>query len=77
MLEGASGILLFTGAGISTATLGVYPAASIPLMAAGRGAPYVIVNRGETEQDAHTGVTLRLEGSVDKLFAPACRAVCA
>ena len=44
-------------------TLGVYPAASIPLMAAERGAPYVIVNRGETDQDAHPGVTLRLEGS--------------
>ena len=57
-------------------TLGVYPAASIPLMAAERGAPYVIVNRGETEQDAHPGVTLRLEGSVDELFAPACLAAC-
>ena len=57
-------------------TLDVYPTASIPLMAAERGAPYVIVNRGETEQDAHPGVTLRLEGSVDELFAPACCAAC-
>ena len=57
-------------------TLEVYPAASIPLMAAERGAPYVIVNRGETGHDAHPGVTLRLEGSVDELFAPACRAAC-
>ncbi len=57
-------------------TLGVYPAASLPLMAAERGVPYVIVNRGATEHDCHPGVTLRLDGSVDGLFAPACRAVC-
>ena len=57
-------------------TLGVYPAASLPLLAAGRGVPYVIVNRGETEHDRHDSVTLRLEGSVDELFAPACLAAC-
>ena len=53
-------------------TLGVYPAASLPLMAAGRGVPYVIVNRGETEHDGRSEVTLRLEGDVDELFAAAC-----
>src|SRR5262245_48761113 len=40
-------------------TLSVYPAASIPLAAADRGVPYVIVNRGETDHDARA--TLRLE----------------
>jgi NAD-dependent deacetylase len=58
-------------------TLGVYPAASLPLMAAERGVPYVIINRGETEHDGRSGVTLRLEGDVDELFAPACLAACA
>ena len=57
-------------------TLGVYPAASLPLTAAERGVPYVIVNRGETEHDHHGGVTLRLEGGVDEIFAPACREAC-
>ena len=32
-------------------TLSVYPAASFPLLAAQRGAPYVIINRGAIEQD--------------------------
>ena len=58
-------------------TLGVYPAASLPLMAAERGVPYVIINRGDTEHDGRSGVTLRLEGDVDELFPPACLAVTA
>lgn len=58
-------------------TLGVYPAASLPLMAAERGVPYVIVNRGETEHDGRSSVTLHLEGGVDDLFAPACLAATA
>jgi NAD-dependent deacetylase len=41
-------------------TLSVYPAASIPLLAAERGIPYIIVNRGQTEHDHHPSVTLRL-----------------
>lgn len=45
-------------------SLGVYPAASFPLMAAQRGIPYVIVNRGPTEHDSLREVTLRLEGDV-------------
>ena len=32
-------------------TLSVYPAASFPLLAARRGIPYVIINRGATEHD--------------------------
>jgi len=45
-------------------TLSVYPAASIPLMAAARGTPYIIVNRGATDHDGHPSVTLRLEGDL-------------
>jgi len=52
-------------------TLSVYPAASIPLMAAERGTPYVIVNRGATEHDDHTSVTLRLDGDVTVIVPPA------
>src|SRR5437016_5894270 len=43
-------------------TLSVYPAADIPLIAARRGAPYVVINRGPTEHDDLPEVTLRLEG---------------
>ncbi|MEY2491518.1 MAG: NAD-dependent deacetylase [Verrucomicrobiota bacterium] len=49
-------------------TLSVYPAASFPLMAAQRGAPYVIVNRGATDHDNERCVALRLEGEVDEIF---------
>ena len=49
-------------------TLSVYPAADIPLIAARRGAPYVIINRGPTEQDSLNEVTLRLEGDVSQIF---------
>ena len=52
-------------------TLSVYPAASFPLAAAERGAPYVVINRGETDHDRHASVTLRLEGDVVQLFPPA------
>jgi NAD-dependent deacetylase len=52
-------------------TLSVHPAASIPLTAANRGVPYVIVNQGETDQDGHEGVSLRLEGDVADLFPAA------
>ncbi len=55
-------------------TLSVYPAASFPLAAADRGAPYVIINRGVTDHDRHPSVTLRLEGDVVELFPPAVRA---
>ena len=52
-------------------TLSVYPAASIPLLAAERGTPYIIVNRGATEHDDHPSVTLRLEGDVTAIVPPA------
>ena len=52
-------------------TLSVYPAANIPLMAARRGAPYVIINRGPTEHDDLRELTLRLEGNVSEIFPPA------
>jgi len=52
-------------------TLSVHPAASIPLLAAERGIPYVIVNRGPTDHDGRACVTLRLEGDVTAIFPPA------
>jgi NAD-dependent deacetylase len=51
-------------------TLSVYPAANIPLIAAGRGTPYAILNRGPTDQDGLPEVTLRLEGDVGMIFPP-------
>lgn len=55
-------------------TLSVYPAASIPLVAAERGTPYIIVNRGATDHDDHPCVTLRLEGDVTMIVPPAVEA---
>lgn len=52
-------------------TLSVYPAASIPLVAARRGAPYIIINRGATEHDRYLEVTLRIEGDVVAIFPAA------
>ena len=52
-------------------TLSVYPAAEIPLIAARRGVPYVVVNRGVTEHDGLAEVTLRLEGNVEEIFPAA------
>ncbi|MCA9669411.1 MAG: Sir2 family NAD-dependent protein deacetylase [Myxococcales bacterium] len=54
-------------------SLSVTPAANIPLMAAQRGAPYAIVNRGETEHDPLSVVTVRLDGDVGELFVAAVR----
>ncbi len=54
-------------------TLAVYPAASVPLAAAERGIPYVIVNRGETAHDDHPAVTLRLDGDVTEIVPDAVR----
>jgi NAD-dependent protein deacetylase/lipoamidase len=58
-------------------TLSVYPAASIPLLAAERGTPYIIVNRGASEHDQHPSVTLRLEGDVTAIVPPAVEAALA
>jgi len=55
-------------------TLSVYPAASFPLLAAQRGIPYVIVNRGATEHDGEACVSLRLEGEVSAIFPTAVAA---
>ena len=52
-------------------TLSVYPAASFPLMAARRGAPYVIINRGPTDHDNDSSVSLRLDGDLAEIFPPA------
>ena len=49
-------------------TLSVYPAASFPLLAAQRGIPYVIINRGATEHDDEPAVSLRIEGDVGEIF---------
>jgi NAD-dependent deacetylase len=58
-------------------TLSVHPAASFPLVAASRGAPYVIINRGVTDHDTHRCVSLRLEGEVTELFPAAVEAALA
>ena len=55
-------------------TLSVYPAASFPLLAAQRGVPYVIINRGATDHDQESCVSLRLEGDVAEIFPPAVKA---
>ena len=52
-------------------TLSVYPAAGFPLMAARRGVPYAIINRGPTEHDGLPGVTVRHEGDVGVIFPKA------
>jgi NAD-dependent deacetylase len=52
-------------------TLSVYPAATIPLVAAQRGIPYVIVNQGPSDHDGHPTVTLRLNGDVTTIFPAA------
>lgn len=49
-------------------TLSVYPAAGFPLMAAQRGVPYVVINRGATDHDREASVTIRLEGEVGEIF---------
>jgi NAD-dependent deacetylase len=52
-------------------TLSVYPAAEIPLIAARRGIPYAIINRGETDHDGSIHLTLRIEGNVSTVFPQA------
>ena len=54
-------------------TLAVNPAAMIPLIAVKAGAPYVIINRGETEHDAIA--TLRIDGDVTEVLPPAVDAL--
>ena len=52
-------------------TLSVYPAASFPLIAAKRGVPYIVINRGATDHDREHCLTLRLEGEVSEIFTSA------
>ena len=52
-------------------TLSVYPAASFPLMAARRGVPYVVINRGATDHDQEPSVSWRIEGDVGQIFPAA------
>jgi len=63
--EAATGADLVVALG---STLSVYPAASFPLIAARRGVPYIIINRGATDHDHEQGVTLRLDGQVNEIF---------
>jgi NAD-dependent protein deacetylases, SIR2 family len=58
-------------------TLSVYPAASFPLMAAQRGVPYVVINRGATDHDGEPAVSLRIEGDVGEIFPAAVDAALA
>lgn len=51
-------------------TLSVQPASLLGLLAARRGIPYIIINRGETEHDEHPLVRGRVEGDVDQIFPP-------
>ena len=50
-------------------SLVVTPAADVPLMAARRGVPYVVINQGETAHDDIA--TLRLDTDVVDVFPPA------
>ncbi|HEY1171936.1 MAG TPA: Sir2 family NAD-dependent protein deacetylase [Verrucomicrobiae bacterium] len=45
-------------------SLSVYPAATVPMVAARNGVPYVIINQGVTEHDHAREVSLRIEGDV-------------
>lgn len=65
-LAGKADLVLALGSSLS-----VYPAAGIPLLAARRGAMYVIINRGPTDQDGYKEVTLRIEGDVTELLPSA------
>ena len=58
-------------------TLSVYPAASFPLVAAQRGVPYIVINRGATDHDHESCVTLRVEGDVSDIFPAAVEATLA
>jgi NAD-dependent deacetylase len=58
-------------------TLSVYPAASFPLLAAQRGIPFIIINRGATEHDSDPSVSLRIEGDVAGIFPAAVEAALA
>ena len=52
-------------------TLSVTPAADIPLRAAMSGAPYVVINRGDTGHDGLGIISLRLDADVGEVFPAA------
>ncbi len=52
-------------------TLAVYPAAMIPLQAAKRGIPYVIINLGETDHDGDELVCLRISADISSILPSA------
>ena len=52
-------------------TLSVNPAATIPMLAARRGTPYIIINRGPTDHDDDPAVSLRSDGDVGEIFPAA------
>jgi NAD-dependent deacetylase len=54
-------------------TLSVQPACMVPLEAANRGVPYIVINRGATDHDDFC--TLRLEGDVAEILPPAVGAL--
>jgi len=54
-------------------TLSVTPASEVPLAAASRGIPYVIINSGPTEHDNLPQVTMRIDGDVQRIFPLAVR----
>src|SRR2546430_13911285 len=52
-------------------TVSVYPAASFPLLAAQRGVPYVIINRGATDHDHEPSLSLLIDGDAAGIFPAA------
>ena len=57
-------------------TLDIYPAAALPLLAAQKGTPYVVINDGPTGHDTHPLVTIRLDGDVKRIFPRAVAVAC-
>ena len=54
-------------------TLEVQPASLVPLQALEKGAPYVVINRGET---AHDGIaTVRIEGDIGEILPDVVRRI--
>lgn len=56
-------------------SLSVHPAASVPMVAARNGVPYIIINQGPTEHDDAREVSLRIEGNVADYLPQAVAAV--
>ncbi len=52
-------------------SLSVYPASSIPLLAAQRRIPYVIIHQSRTHHDGHAAVSMRIDGDPLEIFPTA------